>query len=226
MAVGQPSILHHGPHRGTQVQQTQGVGHGGAGLAHPLGALVLGHAVLLRQHPVALGLFDGVQILPLEVLDHGQLHGLAVVGLDDHGGHLCQPGHPRRPPPPLAGDDLIIPALQLPHRQRLDDAVYPDGVRQIAERLRVEALAGLGGAALHLTDGQQQGGGAFVLGGDDIVAQQRAQSLAQTFCICHTASPFSSCFSAEIPPPAPCTLPRPGMSGRKRRWACRGWALR
>ena len=63
-------------------QKAQGVGHCGAGLAHPLRALVLGHAVLLRQHPVALGLLNGVQILSLEVFDHGQLGRLAVIGLD------------------------------------------------------------------------------------------------------------------------------------------------
>ena len=64
------------------IEEAQGVGHGGAGLAHPLRALVLGHAVLLRQHPVALGLLNGVQILSLEVFDHGQLGRLAVIGLD------------------------------------------------------------------------------------------------------------------------------------------------
>ena len=31
-------------------------------------------------------------------------------------------------PAPLTGDDLVIAGLQLPHRQRLDDAVLPDGV--------------------------------------------------------------------------------------------------
>ena len=174
MSGGKPSVLHHGPHRLGQPQQAQGVGHGGAGLSHPLRALVLGHAVLFRQHSVALGFFDRVQILSLEVFDHGQLHGLAVVGLDDHHRNLCQPGHPRRPPPPFTGDDLIVAGLQLPHGQRLDDAVYPDGVRQVTEGLRLKALSGLGGAALHLADGQQQGGGALVLGGDDVIAQQCA----------------------------------------------------
>ena len=216
MSAGQLALLHQRPHLFRQVQQPQCIGHGAAGLAHPLGGFLLRQTVLLHQRAVALGFLHGVQILTLEVFDHGQLHGLAVVGLDDHHRHLCQPGHPRRPPPPFTGDDLIVAGLQLPHGQRLDDAVYPDGVRQVTEGLRLKALSGLGGAALHLADGQQQGGGALVLGGDDVIAQQCAQSLAQTFCVRHTASPFSSCSSAKIPPPAPCMRPRPGRSCHRR----------
>ena len=88
VSAGEPPVLHHGPHGGTQLQQAHCVGYGGPGLAHPLGRLLLGHVVLLHQRLVALGFLHGVQILPLEVLDHGQLHGLAVVGLDDDGRHL------------------------------------------------------------------------------------------------------------------------------------------
>ena len=109
MSAGEPPVLHHGPHGGTQLQQAHGVGYGGPGLAHPLGRLLLGHVVLLHQRLVALSLLHGVQILPLEVLDHGQLHGLAVVGLDDDGRHLRQTRHPGGPPAPFAGDDLIVP---------------------------------------------------------------------------------------------------------------------
>ena len=70
-------------HRVGQGQQAQGVGHGGAGLAHPLGDLLLGEAVLLHQGAVAGGLLNGVQILPLEVFNQAQLHHRAVVRLDD-----------------------------------------------------------------------------------------------------------------------------------------------
>ena len=150
MSAGQLALLHQRAHLVRQVQQPQGVGHGAAGLAHPLGGLLLGQAVLLHQRAVALRLLHGVQVLPLEVLDHGQLHGLAVVGLDDHHRHLTQTRHPGGTPAALAGDDLIVSGLQLPHRQRLDDAVLPDGIRQIGQRVRVELLPGLGGAALHL----------------------------------------------------------------------------
>ena len=154
-----------------------GVGHGGAGLAHPLGCLLLRHAVLLHQNLVALGLLDGIQILPLEVLNHGQLHGLAVIGFDDHGGHLRQSGHTGGTPAPLTGDDLIVPGLQLPHRQRLDDAVLTNGISQIGQRVGVEQLAGLRGTGFHLADGQHQTA-LFIVQLHHVVAHQSAEALA------------------------------------------------
>ena len=155
MTVGETSVLHHGPHRRTQVQQTQGVGHSGPGFAYPLGRFLLGHVVLAHEHLVALGLLNGVQVLPLEVFNHGQLHGLSIVGLDDDGGNLGQARHPGCAPTALSGDDLIIAGLQLPYRQGLDDAVLPDGVSQVRQRFGVKLLAGLGCAAFHLGNWQK-----------------------------------------------------------------------
>ena len=88
MTGGELALLQQGPDGVGQGQQPQGVGHGGTGLAHLLGGLLLGEAVLLDQGLVTQGLFHGVQVLPLEVLDETQLHDFPVVGLDDDGGHL------------------------------------------------------------------------------------------------------------------------------------------
>ena len=174
MAVGQPPVLHHGTHRRTQVQQPQGVGHHGAGLAHPLGGLLLREVILLHELPIALGLLDGVQILPLQVFDHGQLHGLAVVGFNDDGRHLVKPRHAGSPPAALAGDDLVVARLQLAHRQGLDDAVLPNGVRQIRQRIGVKLLAGLSGTAFHLRNGEVQAA-LFLRIFHHVVAQQGGQ---------------------------------------------------
>ena len=92
-----------------QSQQPHGVGDSGAGFSHLPGHFLLGQAEFLHQGLVALGLLHGIQILPLEIFDQTQLHGLAVVGLDDDDRDLVQTCLPGGPPAALAGDDLIIP---------------------------------------------------------------------------------------------------------------------
>ena len=69
MAGGEGPLLHQSEQILRQGQQTQGVGDGRAGFAHPICHLFLGEAVLLHQGLEAPGLLGGVQILPLEVLD-------------------------------------------------------------------------------------------------------------------------------------------------------------
>ena len=189
---GKLSVLHQLLDGNIQIQQPQGVGHRAPGLAHPFRRLSLGHAVDLRQRPEAFRLLDGVQVLPLEVLDHGQLHGLLVVGLDDDRRDLVQSGHPGGPPAAFPGDDLIVPASQLTHRQGLDHAVLPDGLGQLLQLFLVEVFPGLVLIALDLRDGQ--GGGRRGKIGGKILTQQGAQSLTHSFFFCHRVVPPSAYF--------------------------------
>ena len=193
VAGGEGPCLHQGHHLLGQGQQAQGVGDGGAGFAHALGHLLLGQAVLLHQHPVAPGLLGGVQVLPLEVLNQGQLHHLAVVGLDDDGGHLVQAGQLGGAPAPLPGNNLIVAAGQAAHRQRLENAVEADGLGQVLQGSGVKALPGLVQAGLHLGDGQ--GHPAALLGLDARVAQQGVQAPSQAqfgFSFWHNTPQFTA----------------------------------
>ena len=88
MAGGEFALFHQLADGGRQSQQPQGVGDGAAGFAHPLGRLLLSHVVVFNEGLETSGFLHGVQVLSLEVFDHGQLSGLAIVGLDDDGGHL------------------------------------------------------------------------------------------------------------------------------------------
>ena len=192
-----------------------------AGLAHLPGHLLLSEAVFLHQSAVAPGLLGGIQVLPLEILDESQLHHLAVVRLDDDGGHLPEPGGLGRPPPPLPGDNLVVAGGQPAHRQGLNDSVDPDGLGQVGQSLLVKALPGLVQSGLHLGNGQRDG--TLVLLRQVWVAQQGVQPPAQTqFCLsfCHIVT------SQSFPRPAACRPPRPGNRDRKPRWACRGWGPR
>ena len=189
MARGQPAVLHRLAHALIQREQAHGVGDGGARLADRRGGVLLRHVIGLNERFVALGLFNGVQILALQVFNERQLHCLAVVRLDDDGGHLRQTGKPRSPPAAFAGNDLIVARGELAHGQGLNDAVFADGVRQIGERGVVKMLARLTGAALHLRNGEVEAVGAFGLQGG--VAEQRAKPSAEpAVCVCHENSPF------------------------------------
>ena len=164
------------------------VGHGLAGDQDPLRCLLLGEAVVLHQHLVALSFLHGAQVLPLEVLDHGQLGGLAVVGLDHHHGDLSEACQPGGPPAALAGNNLVVAGAELPDGQGLDDAVLTNGLRQLLQLLLIKVLPGLSGAALHLRNGQ--GGGRLRGVHGKIVTQQGAQALAEAgILVCHRVVP-------------------------------------
>ena len=150
MAGGELALFHQLPYGGGQAQQAQGIGDGAAGFAHLLGGFLLGHVIGLDQGLETGGFLHGIQVLPLEVFDHGQLGGLPVVGFDDDHRHLLEPRDPGGPPAALTGNDLVIAGGKLAHRQRLDDTVFTDGVRQFCQRGLVKGLPGLGGTALHL----------------------------------------------------------------------------
>ena len=137
-----------------QRQQPQGVGHGGAALAHGLAHGLLGQAEVLHQGLEAPGLLHGVQVLPLQVFHQRQLLGLPVVGLDDAHGHFLQSSQPGSPPAPLAGDDLIVAGIQLPHGDGLQKSVLSDGIGQFLQCWLVKACPGLSRPGLHLADGQ------------------------------------------------------------------------
>ena len=179
----------------------RGVGHGGAGFAHPLGALLLRQAKVGHQLLEAGGLLHGVQILSLEVFNQGQLHDLAVVCLDDQHRHLVQTGLPGGAPAALTGDDLVVAGGQAADGDGLENAVGGDALRQIAQSVRVKLLSGLGGVGLHLGDGQggdaaalallQQGGGAAAHQG----VQTPAQAGLAFFCHWVTLPLLVDCFT-------------------------------
>lgn len=91
MSGGELALFHQRPHRRGEPQQPQGIGHGAAGLAHALGRLLLGHVVIFNQRLKPGGLLHGVEVLPLEIFDHGQLCGLSVIRLHDNDGTSRSP---------------------------------------------------------------------------------------------------------------------------------------
>ena len=152
---------------------------------------------------IALGLFDGIEVGALEIFDQRQLHGLLVVGLDHDDRNLVETCEPGCAPAALTGDDLIEAGRQLPHGQRLDNAVHGDGVGQRLQFVRVKAFARLERIRLHLLQRQKLRTGGRLRRLHGRFAEKRAQPLAEATLFRHKIRSLFRNFSAfsRFPPP-------------------------
>ena len=64
-----------------QVKKPHGVGDRGSALADAFGDLILGETEIAMEPFVGAGLFDGIEIFALEVLDQRELEHLAIACL-------------------------------------------------------------------------------------------------------------------------------------------------
>jgi len=193
-----------------QRQQPRRIGDGGARLAHALRHIILRHAVHVLQGAVAFGLFDGVQVLALQVFDQRHLHGALLVGREDAHRHLLEPGHTAGAPAALARDDLIKAAVKRPHRDRLDEPVGTDGLGEQLQRLGIKALARLVGARLDLFDRQQIRRRLLALGlrGRIFLPEQCPEPHAETFLPVFTHVPPPMRPLPQLPAPPSPLFPR------------------
>ncbi len=106
-----------------------------AALADDAGEIRLLVVELVGQRVVAHGFFQRIEIGALDVLDDGDLQRLAVADLEQQNRDLVQAGALRRPPPPLAGDDLvgIDGAGDRAHQDRLENSFFLDGVGELGQ---------------------------------------------------------------------------------------------
>ena len=86
----------------------------------------------MRKHVQRFGLFEGREILSLQVLDEGNLHDLGVVRLANHAGQFLQADLYRGLVAAFARDDLE-PLAPLPEHQRLDDALLGNRRHQFGQ---------------------------------------------------------------------------------------------
>ena len=125
-----------------QFQEAQGVGHDSPGFADPFGDVFLGELELGGQMGISDGFLDRIEVFPLEILDQGEFHYLAVGGFPDHDRGLGESGL-------LGGAPTAFPGNQFKSLgagsddQRLDDALFPNGVRQFLQGLGQEVFTRL-----------------------------------------------------------------------------------
>ena len=165
------------------------------------GDFLLRELELFGQLRVAVRFLDGVQVFALQIFDQREFQHRAVVGLADDDRDFRQLEELRRAPAAFAGDQFKKSAA-LAHDERLDDALFADGIGQFPQGLVGKFLARLerGGAdaiqrhALHALAVVRRGrrrkraagwrdGAARVDGERRIAAQQCAQTASQCrFC--------------------------------------------
>ena len=155
VAFGEVVVQHELPLVCRQLQQPQLVGKSGLRHAQTLGGFRLGAVPQHHHIPQPLRLFKGVQVGALDVFQQTQCSG-AVVGVaaqdGGDGGHLCQLAGAQ---PPLPCHQLV--ALCRPaHRDRLEQTVLPDALRQRRQLLLVKAFPRLKGRRVDLVDGQRE----------------------------------------------------------------------
>ncbi len=143
MARRQLVLRHEALDGGRQLEEAQRVGHRRARPAHLLGHRLLGELEVLHQLLVGGGFLQRVEVLAVQVLHQGLLQRQHVVHRAHHHRDGRQPGPLGRPPPPLAGDQLVALVPDLSHEDRLQDAQLGDRRGQGGQRLLVEVGARL-----------------------------------------------------------------------------------
>ena len=184
MAGADSAGAHLFPHGVGQGQQPQRVGHGAAAFADALGGLFLGQAVFVNQAAAAFGHFDRVKVFALQVFNQCKGGGLFVGNILDNNRHFIQPGFMGGAPAAFArNDDIPGAGLFGPHRNRLQQAVFPDRIAQRGQRFHIKVFAGLVGVGLDLGKRQTCHAAGFRLGQVCKEAVQPAPQTAEfSFC--------------------------------------------
>ena len=119
--LGQPCL-----HLRMQVQQSHGIGDGSAATANLLGNILLSQPELAGKPGVTLRLLDRIKIGPLQVFYKRELEDVAIVrNAHDHR-DLSETELLSSAPTPFARDKLV-PSIDRPNHQRLNDSVLPNG---------------------------------------------------------------------------------------------------
>lgn len=125
-----------------ELQQAQLVGQCGLRHAQPLGGLGLGAIPQHQNVPQALRLLKGVQVGALNIFQQAEGRRLLIgIAAQDgrNGGHLGQLAGAQ---PPLPCHQLVT-TLDLPHRDGLQQAVFPDALGQPRQLLFIKNSPGL-----------------------------------------------------------------------------------
>ena len=100
---------------------------------------------LLDELRVALSFFNRIQVLALQVLDQRQFEHRAVIGFTHDDRHFSQAKQLSGAPAAFACDQLQM-AVTLADDERLHNALFPDGISQLAQGFGRKILPWLEGA--------------------------------------------------------------------------------
>ena len=142
VALGQAVVQNELPLVPCQLQKAEFVGQRRLCHPQPLGRFGLGAVPQDHHVPQALCLLKWVQVCPLQIFEQAKRGGALVGEVADDGWdgpHLRQLAGAE---PPLPRDQLIA-AVGLPHRDGLQQTVFPDALGQPRKLLLIEGRARL-----------------------------------------------------------------------------------
>ena len=146
MALGQLAGREQLEHLVGQVEQPQQVGDRDARAPDAPADLLAREAELLDEQRAGARLLDRVEVLAGHVLDQRELERLGVAVRAHDRGDPVEPGHLRRAPAPLAGDQLVRAARRragrAPAGARRARAASPPARRATPRRSPAAAAAG------------------------------------------------------------------------------------
>src|SRR5919204_2448617 len=141
--LGQLAAGDHPQHLVGKLEQPEPVRDGRLRPAHALRDLAERESELIEEDGVGARLLHSRQLLAGHVLDKREQERVPVVRLADKRGDAPDPRLLRRPPAPLAGDQLVAAGGPRPDDDRLQEALRLDRARQAVRRLRQEPPARL-----------------------------------------------------------------------------------
>jgi hypothetical protein len=110
--------------------------------------IFLAHLERADQFRVAQSFLDGIEVFALEIFDEREFQHFAVVSVAEDDRNLLQARQLGGPPAAFASDEFESVAL-LANDQRLNDALFLDGIGEFLQGFRREIFAGLKRARLH-----------------------------------------------------------------------------
>ena len=159
MAHVQLPAFHQRADRFRQFQQTQQVRHASARTANRLSGLFVRHVELEDEPLQRAGLFQGVQVFALNVLDERHRHRSAVRHLANENRHLREARQLRSAPAAFTRNDFVAGRFAAghshrPHHDGLHQALRLDAFGQFLQRVFAHVRTGLVLPALHGTHRQ------------------------------------------------------------------------
>jgi hypothetical protein len=135
-----------------ELEQAQGIGDHDAAFAHFGRDLVLFELKLFDELRIALGFLDRIQVLALQVFYQSQFQDGAIVGLAHNDRHLAQTQELGCAPSAFTRNQFKI-AVALTDDEGLDDALFADGISELAQRFGRKILARLQRAGAYAAQG-------------------------------------------------------------------------
>jgi shikimate kinase len=123
---------------GGKVQQPERIADVGAGAANLLGQLFMRSAEIVEQLLVRRRLFEGIQLLAMQVLQQRVPQHVVVVRLPDDGRDVLQARPLRSAPAALTHDEFVASAAEATHHDRLQQPHFGNGSGEFVQRVFVK----------------------------------------------------------------------------------------